>query len=269
MNYFLPLNRKIMKHWLWEDKPFSKGQAWIDLLMLANYTEKKKPVNREIIMYKRGNVNLSMKQLADRWGWDRRTVKRFLDLLSNDDMVSVNSTTHGTTITIINYDVFNDSCTTNGTTDSTTNAHQNVQPNQQPMEQQDVQPIVQQMPTTNKDNNVKELQEDKESKKGKKDKIDIEKRFIPPTVEQVEQYCLERNNTVDAQKFVDFYESKGWFVGKNKMKDWKAAVRTWENTEKKKKQNNTVSYAGNSRDEQFQKLMEQIRRDEENANRGR
>lgn len=52
--------------------------------------------------------------------------------------------------------------------------------------------------------------------------------FIPPTLDEVEQYCIERNNTVDAQSFIDFYKSKGWMIGKNKMKDWKAAVRTWE-----------------------------------------
>lgn len=55
-----------------------------------------------------------------------------------------------------------------------------------------------------------------------------QKRFIPPTVEQVREYCLERGNTVDPQRFVDHYTSNGWMVGKNKMKDWKAAVRTWE-----------------------------------------
>ena len=52
--------------------------------------------------------------------------------------------------------------------------------------------------------------------------------FVPPTLEEVEEYCRERMNTVDANKFVDFYSAKGWMVGKNKMKDWKAAVRTWE-----------------------------------------
>lgn len=55
------------------------------------------------------------------------------------------------------------------------------------------------------------------------------RKFVPPTVEEVDDYCWERQNNVDAQQFVDFYESKGWMVGKNKMKDWKAAVRTWEN----------------------------------------
>lgn len=54
------------------------------------------------------------------------------------------------------------------------------------------------------------------------------KRFRPPTVEEVEAYCLERNNKVDAERFVDYYTANGWKVGKNPMKDWKAAVRNWE-----------------------------------------
>lgn len=54
------------------------------------------------------------------------------------------------------------------------------------------------------------------------------KRFTPPSREEVQAYCLERKNTVDAERFIDYYTSNGWMVGKNKMKDWKAAVRTWE-----------------------------------------
>lgn len=54
------------------------------------------------------------------------------------------------------------------------------------------------------------------------------KPFVPPTVEEVAAYCRERGNTVDPETFVDFYTGKGWMVGKNKMADWKAAVRTWE-----------------------------------------
>lgn len=53
-------------------------------------------------------------------------------------------------------------------------------------------------------------------------------RFAPPSVSEVDSYCLERGNGISGQEFVDFYQSKGWMVGKNKMKDWKAAVRTWE-----------------------------------------
>lgn len=54
------------------------------------------------------------------------------------------------------------------------------------------------------------------------------KRFVKPNVEEIEHYCKERNNSVDAQQFFDYYESKGWKIGKSPMKDWKAAVRTWE-----------------------------------------
>lgn len=54
------------------------------------------------------------------------------------------------------------------------------------------------------------------------------KVFVPPTADEVRAYCTERNNGINADDFVDFYTGKGWFVGKNKMVDWKAAVRTWE-----------------------------------------
>ena len=56
--------------------------------------------------------------------------------------------------------------------------------------------------------------------------------FIPPTLEEVTEYCRERNNGIDPQRFIDFYSAKGWMIGKNKMKDWKAAVRTWERGQK-------------------------------------
>lgn len=52
--------------------------------------------------------------------------------------------------------------------------------------------------------------------------------FVPPTVEEVREYCQERSNGIDAALFVDFYEARGWTVGRGKMRDWKAAVRTWE-----------------------------------------
>lgn len=67
---------------------------------------------------------------------------------------------------------------------------------------------------------------------------DKSKRFTPPTIDEVRDYCQERNNSVDPETFINFYESKGWFVGKNKMKDWKAAVRTWEKNNRAKGQYN-------------------------------
>jgi hypothetical protein len=58
-------------------------------------------------------------------------------------------------------------------------------------------------------------------------------RFVPPTLDEVTAYCKERNNNVDPEQFISYYESNGWRVGKNPMKDWKAAVITWERRESK------------------------------------
>lgn len=70
-----------------------------------------------------------------------------------------------------------------------------------------------------------------------KDSIEKEKktakRFTPPTIDEVKAYCQERKNGIDPETFVDFYSSKGWKIGKDTMKDWKAAVRTWERRDKK------------------------------------
>lgn len=57
------------------------------------------------------------------------------------------------------------------------------------------------------------------------------KKIIPPSLEQVQEYCAERKNGIDAQRFIDFYSAKGWMIGKNRMKDWRAAVRNWERRE--------------------------------------
>ena len=88
---------------------------------------------------------------------------------------------------------------------------------------------------------VKDKVKDKE-----KDNI---KRFAPPTVEDVNAYCREKGYSVDAERFVDFYESKGWMVGKNRMKDWKAAVRNWNRSQRQeltaeagKRQENTAAH---------------------------
>lgn len=65
------------------------------------------------------------------------------------------------------------------------------------------------------------------------DKPPKTRAFVPPSVEEVKAYCLERGNNIDPQYFVDYYDSNGWMVGKTKMKDWKATVRRWEANERK------------------------------------
>lgn len=70
----------------------------------------------------------------------------------------------------------------------------------------------------------------------------VKRNFSPPTLQDIREYCIERNNNVDPETFFDFYESKGWMVGKNKMKDWKAAVRTWEKNDNNRRGSKGSSY---------------------------
>lgn len=114
---WIKLNRNIFYNSLWEDKePFDKRSAWIDLLMLANHSDHKIIQDGKITMAKRGDVNRSISFLAKRWRWSFKKVLRFINLLESDKMVIRNSTTHGTTITIVNYNKYQ----TRGKTDDLT-----------------------------------------------------------------------------------------------------------------------------------------------------
>nr|DAE07792.1 MAG TPA: helix-turn-helix domain protein [Siphoviridae sp. ct5kv15] len=88
------------------------------------------------------------------------------------------------------------------------------------------------------------------------------RRFTPPTLEDVKAYCQERNNQVDPERFLDFYSAKGWMIGKNKMKDWKAAVRTWERKDATRQQEPTKLSP-----EERQRRREEERRREEQEQR--
>lgn len=88
--------------------------------------------------------------------------------------------------------------------------------------------------------NLADSDNDNEYENDIKEKINKKENFKPPTMEEVRAYCVDRGNDIDAQSFVDFYESKGWMIGKNKMKDWKACVRTWERNGTKTRQESTA-----------------------------
>jgi len=84
------------------------------------------------------------------------------------------------------------------------------------------------------------------------------KRFIPPTTKEVFEYCQIRKNNVDPQRFIDFYTSNGWHVGKNKMKDWKAAVRTWEKNNFNTNNNGTTTQPRRTLDDQVNDLTARV-----------
>lgn len=86
--------------------------------------------------------------------------------------------------------------------------------------------------------------------------------FRPPTTEEVREYCRSRNNAVDPEEFVDFYTSKGWLVGKVKMKDWKAAVRTWERSRAETRQKPVLTFQEQARRSGLADLERRMREQE-------
>lgn len=124
---YVYLDRHIQEGWLWEEKPFSKGQAWIDLILLANYEDKKMPYKDKIITCKRGTVNLSVLYLANRWGWDRRTVNKFLKQLQDGGSIKYKPSRYRTTIFIINYELYQNKQTTKPQRNVQRNAQRDVQ----------------------------------------------------------------------------------------------------------------------------------------------
>ena len=108
------LYRQIMDHPMWNERPFSKGQAWVDLLLMVNHADKKELRGNKIVTYQRGQKHTSELKLAEKWGWSRNKVRAFLDLLEADNMISKKGTTEGTTITIENYEVYQVKGTTKG-----------------------------------------------------------------------------------------------------------------------------------------------------------
>lgn len=88
-------------------------------------------------------------------------------------------------------------------------------------------------------------------------------QFKPPTLEEVQAYCRERNNKVDAERFIDYYSSNGWMVGKNKMKDWKAAVRTWERNQYSNNAEPKSSKPVNGGNKSFKEIMMEMEQSEQ------
>lgn len=111
---YIKLYRDIQEHWTWQDKPFSKGQAWVDLLMMANHDSNRVILGNEIILVERGCLITSEVKLAQRWGWSRHKVRDFLNLLISDSMIEKKSDSKKTYLKVLNYSVWQDSETTKG-----------------------------------------------------------------------------------------------------------------------------------------------------------
>lgn len=104
---WIKLHRKVLDCWIWNNKPYDKARAWIDLLLLAMHHDKKIMLDDNVVtVIPRGCYMTSVLKLAERWGWSRNKVKRFLDVLECEQMLTTKRTNIGTLVTIVNYDVY-------------------------------------------------------------------------------------------------------------------------------------------------------------------
>lgn len=103
---WIKLHRCIRSNWVWNDKPFSRGQAFLDLLLMVNHEDKKIIFNGSLTEVKRGSCITSIRKLGDKWGWSNKKVKMFLDQLQSDQMITYESNTKRTLVTIEKYDLY-------------------------------------------------------------------------------------------------------------------------------------------------------------------
>lgn len=197
---YIRLHRQILK-WEWWSNP-NTFRLFLYLLLKANYCD----LRFEGKVIRRGQLITSLPKLAKETSLSVQQVRTSLLKLISTGEITDSSTRHYRIITIVKYDEYQ---------------NDNRQDNRQI--------------TDNQQTDNRQVTVSKEIKKDNKDKNNNKplKRFVPPTLEEVEQYCFERGNHVSASRFVDYYDSVGWSIGKGKpMKDWKAAVRTWERDER-------------------------------------
>lgn len=196
MSTWIKLHRKIVDSLVFHNEKCLK--IWLWCLCKAGYTKKTIVVGKQKVLLKKGEFVMGGFTAEETLNIARTTIYYWLDFLKREGMVDIKKTNKYTVITILNWDEYQEL-----DIKWTSNRHQ--------------------MDTNNKDNKDK-----KEDLVGKP-----QKSFIKPTSEEVTEYAKSINYNLNGQTFVDFYDSKGWMIGKNKMKDWKAAIRTWKNKDQK------------------------------------
>ncbi len=202
------IHRCLIDKPIWRNSTSEQKVVLITLLLMMDFKPNEQEWKGEKFQTKPGQKVTSLNSIMEKSGKGisiqnvRSALKRFekLEFLTNEP------TNQGRLITITNWGSYQDVI-----------KGDNIEPNKEV--------------TKTQQRGNKELTPNEQSNKVTKKQGNINKRFSKPSLEDVQQYCLERKNNVNPQKFIDYYESKGWKVGTTKMKDWKAAVRTWENNQ--------------------------------------
>lgn len=151
---WIKLYRKIQDCPFWYDDRFSRGQAWVDILLLANHKDKKMLFNGQMLLVKRGNFLTSTVKLAERWHWNRKTVSSFLNSLEKEQMITKKTDNKKTVIFVINYAFYQGTFVETGQQSGQENGQLNKQQNGQQMDSR-----------TDTNNNVKNDKNDNSVKK--------------------------------------------------------------------------------------------------------
>lgn len=211
---WIKLNRALMEDGIWLDntEPFDRRSAWVDLLMLAYAYDSIKYQNGQAVEVKRGQIPYSKAFFAKRWRWSIGKVSRYLEALEKDGKISKNSTTHGTTVTIVNYTFWQDGRSTDGTTGDTTGD------------------------TTGRTTDGKQIERRSETDKEYRyiDRENTEERGgHAPTLAQVVDLVEEEGLNMNAKTFLLYYESTGWKKTNGMpVQDWRTEARLWAEREK-------------------------------------
>lgn len=194
MRDYIKLSRSMLE-WEWYSD-INTCRLFIHMLLKANW----KDGNFKGTPVPRGSFVSSIRKLSDQTGLTEREIRTAISHLKTTGEVTSKTTSKYSIFTVVKYDLYQSNDTQS----------------------------VSQTTSERQSNDIQTTTIEEGKKERRKENNNNTVRFIPPDVDMVREYCIERNNSVDAQSFVDFYSSKGWMIGKNKMKDWKAAVRTWE-----------------------------------------
>ena len=242
MSSWIKLFRDINKHWIWQNSDYLKW--WLDILLEVNHAPAKVVIKNKIYDCNRGEKLYSIDTWAHRWGTNKSKARRFLQLLQNDNMIVLKSETQTTRLTVCKYDTYQDMRKADETQmKRKRNASEtHLTPIEEEKEEKEGKELFLLEKETKEENLSKEnpieiFSENELVEPGAEERKKVapkKERFKPPTVQEVQEYCNERQNGIQAYTFVNFYQSKGWKVGNQPMIDWRAAVRTWE---QKNKQN--------------------------------
>ena len=251
---WIKLHRSIMDHPLYHAEPFTRLQAWVDLLLMANIDRRVMLVRGVRIEVERGQVVRSKDYLAGRWRWSRSKVKRYLKLLEDEEMIVQQNTSLISKITIVNYDKFQvDERNLTQQPHRKVTQDVSLQVNQpkmtenscvskenevilksnEPTEEPTAEPTdgltaEQADDLQNKNNRIVEEKKIYSPNNSARTRTrEGEEEFEAPKVEEVEAYAQEKELKMDAAAFVDYYEARGWMVSNGPMKSWRAAARMW------------------------------------------